>query len=80
MSWGDIAFDADLAANMLRDLVSAPALYAGDIELGKSAGAHAVMIAAENRTGYAGASCSGFGSTVPNASTGVAQPSTRRGR
>jgi hypothetical protein len=51
MSWGDVAFDADLAANMLRDLVSAPALYAGDIELGKSAGAHAVMIAAENRTG-----------------------------
>ena len=42
--------------------------------------AHAAMIAAENFTGYAGASCSGFGSVVPNASAGVAQLSTRRGR
>ena len=41
---------------------------------------HAAMIAAENFTGYAGASCSGFGSVVPNASAGVAQLSTRRGR
>jgi hypothetical protein len=38
------------------------------------------MIAAENRTGYAGASSIGFGSVVPNASAGVAQLSTRRGR
>ena len=38
------------------------------------------MIAAENRTGYAGASSIGFGSVAPNASAGVAQPSTRRGR
>jgi hypothetical protein len=50
MPWGDVAFDADLAANMLGDLVGAPTLYAGDVELGKSAGGHAVMIAAENRT------------------------------
>jgi hypothetical protein len=30
-----------------------------------------VMVAAENFTGYAGASCSGFGSVVPNASAGL---------
>jgi hypothetical protein len=47
---GNVAFDADLAANMLGDLVGTPTLYAGDVELGKSAGGHAVMIAAENRT------------------------------
>ena len=41
MSWGDVAFDADLVANVLWDLVGAPALYAGDVELGKSAGGHA---------------------------------------
>ena len=51
MSWGDVAFDANLVANVLRNLVSAPALYAGDVELGKSASAMLVMIAAENRTG-----------------------------
>ena len=54
MPWGDVAFDTDLAASVLWDLVGAPALYAGDVEFGKSAGGHAVMIAAENRTGYAG--------------------------
>ena len=80
MPWGDIAFDADLAADVLGNLVGAPTLDAGDVKLRKSAGGHAVMIAAENRTGYAGASSIGFGSTVPNASAGVAQPSTRRGR
>ena len=37
MSWGDVAFDADLVANVLGDLAGAPALYAGDVELGKSA-------------------------------------------
>jgi hypothetical protein len=79
MSWGEVAFDADLATSVLWHLVGAPALDAGDVELGESAG-HAVMIAAENFTGYAGASCSGFGSVVPNASAGVAQLSTRRGR
>ena len=47
---GNVAFDADLAANMLGDLVGTPTLYAGDVELGKSAGGHAVMIVAENRT------------------------------
>jgi hypothetical protein len=53
MPWGNVAFDADLAAYSLGDLGGAPALHAGDVELGKSAGGHAVMIAAENRTGYA---------------------------
>ena len=48
MSWGEGAFDADLAATVLRDLVDAPALYAGDVELGKSVGGHAVMIAGHN--------------------------------
>jgi hypothetical protein len=48
MSWGEVAFDADLAATVLRDLVDAPALYAGDVELGKSVGGHAVMIAGHN--------------------------------
>ena len=52
---------------------------ARDVELGESAG-HGAMIAAENFTGYASASCSGFGSVVPNASARVAQLSTRRGR
>ena len=51
MSWGDVAFDADLVANVLGDLAGAPALHAGDVELGKSASGHQVMIAAENRTG-----------------------------
>ena len=46
MSWGDIAFEADLATSVFGDLVGAPALYAGDVELGKSAGGHGVMIAA----------------------------------
>ena len=54
MSWGEVAFDADLATSVLWDLVGAPALYAGDVEFGKSAGGHAVMLAAQNRTGYAG--------------------------
>ena len=49
MSWGDVAFDADLVANVLGDLAGAPALHAGDVELGKSAGGHLAMIAAENR-------------------------------
>jgi hypothetical protein len=35
------------------DLVGAPALYAGDVELGKSTSGHAVMMAAEIHTGYA---------------------------
>ena len=50
MSWGDIAFEADLATSVFGDLVGAPALYAGDVELGKSASGHLAMIAAENRT------------------------------
>jgi hypothetical protein len=74
MSWGEVAFDANLATNVLWNLLGAPALYAGDVELGKSAGGHAAMIAAQNRTGYAGASCIGLGSLAPNNSAGVAQP------
>ena len=50
MSWGDVAFDADLAASVLGDLVGAPAVHAGDVELGKSTGGHAAMIAAVIRT------------------------------
>jgi hypothetical protein len=34
MSWGEITFDTDLAANVLGFLGGAPALYAGDVELG----------------------------------------------
>ena len=45
MPWGDVAFDADLAAKALGDLVGAPALDAGDVELRRSTGAHVVMIA-----------------------------------
>ena len=47
MSWGDIAFEADLATSVFGDLVGAPALYAGDVELGKSTSDHQVMIAAQ---------------------------------
>ena len=50
MSWGDVAFDADLVANVVGDLTGAPAVHAGDVELGKSTGGHLVMIAAANRT------------------------------
>ena len=48
--WGDVTFDADLVANVFRDLDRAPALHAGNVELGKSASGHLAMIAAENRT------------------------------
>ncbi len=51
MPWGDVAFEADLAASVLGDLVGTPALYTGDVELVKSAGGRAVMITAENRVG-----------------------------
>ena len=47
MSWGDVAFDADLVANVLGNLARAPALHAGDGEFGKSANGHRVKIAAE---------------------------------
>jgi hypothetical protein len=50
MSWGDVAFDTDLTTHVLGDLVGAPALDAGDVELGRSTGAHVVMIAAPKRT------------------------------
>ena len=48
MPWGDVAFDTDLAAKVLGDLVGAPALDAGDVDVGKSSGAHRVMIAGQN--------------------------------
>ncbi len=51
MPWCDVAFDADLVANVLGDLAGAPTLHAGDVELGKSASSHRAMTAAENRTG-----------------------------
>jgi hypothetical protein len=51
MPWRDVAFDADLVANMLGNLDRAPAVHAGDVELGKSASGHRAMIAAKNRPG-----------------------------
>jgi hypothetical protein len=46
MSWSDVAFDANFVANVLGNLAGAPALHAGDVELGKSA-SRLVMIAAQ---------------------------------
>jgi hypothetical protein len=46
MPWCDVAFDANLIANVLGNLARAPALHAGDVELGKSTG-HRVMIAVD---------------------------------
>ena len=40
MSWRDVAFDADLVANVLGNLARAPTLHAGDVDLGKSANGH----------------------------------------
>jgi hypothetical protein len=51
-----IAFDADLAADVLGNLVGAPTLDAGDAKLRKPAVGHVAMIAAQSRIGYAGAS------------------------
>jgi hypothetical protein len=48
MSWGDVAFDTDLAAKVLWDLAGTPALDAGDVDVGKPCGAHRVMIAGQN--------------------------------
>ena len=50
MSWSDVAFDANFVANVLGNLAGAPALHAGDVELGKSASGHLAMITAENRS------------------------------
>jgi hypothetical protein len=36
MSWGDVAFDTDRGAKVLWDLVGAPALDAGDVDVGKA--------------------------------------------
>jgi hypothetical protein len=57
MPWGDVAFDADLAAEGLGYLVRAPPLDAGDVKPRKPAVGHVAMIAARNRIGYADASC-----------------------
>ena len=46
--WGDVAFDTDFAAKVLWDLAGAPALDASDVDVGKSCGAHRVMIAVGN--------------------------------
>jgi hypothetical protein len=51
MSWGYVTFDPNFSASVLGDLAGAPTLHAGDVELGKSASSHLVMIAAENRSG-----------------------------
>ena len=51
MSWGYVTFDANFSASVLGYLAGAPTLHAGDVELGKSASSHLVMIAAQNRTG-----------------------------
>ena len=40
MSWGDVAFDTDLAAKVLWDLVGAPALDGSDVDVRKSCDAH----------------------------------------
>jgi len=47
MSWGDVTFDADLVAKVFRDLDRAPALHAGNVELGKSNSDHQIMIAVQ---------------------------------
>jgi hypothetical protein len=77
--WGDVAFDADLAADVLGNLAGAPALDTGDVKLRKPALGHVAMLAAHSRIGYADAS-SAVCWTLSNAAAGVLQPSTRRGR
>ncbi len=71
MSWGEVAFDPNLATSVLWNLLGAPALHPGDVELGKYGGGHTAMIAAQTAPGHAGASGSGLGSVAPNASAGV---------
>jgi hypothetical protein len=69
MPWGDVAFDADLAADVLGNLVGAPTLNAGNVKLRKPAVGHVAMIAAHSRTGYAGAG-NAVCWTISNASAG----------
>ena len=49
MPCGDVAFDVDLAAEVLGNLVCAPTLDAGDVKLRKAAVGHMAMIAAQGR-------------------------------
>jgi hypothetical protein len=79
MPWGDIAFDVELAANVVGNLAGAPTLDTGDVKLRKPALGHVAMIAAHHRGGYADASRAVCW-TLSNASAAVIQPSTRRGR
>jgi hypothetical protein len=48
---GVVAVVFQVFASVLGDLAGAPTLHAGDVELGKSASSHLVMIAALNRVG-----------------------------
>ena len=79
MPCGDVAFDPDLAADVLGNLIGAPTLDASDVKLRKPALGHVAMIAAWSGSGYASAS-GAVSWTLSNASAGVIQPSTRRGR
>jgi hypothetical protein len=40
MPWGNVAFDADLAAQVVGDLAGAAALHARDVERGKAGAGH----------------------------------------
>jgi hypothetical protein len=79
MAWGEVAFDTDLTAHVLGDLVGAPASDAGDVELGRSTGAHVVMIAARNATLRRPERHQVWLGGSERASAGVVQSSTRRG-
>ena len=46
MYYGDVAFDADLTADVLGNLTGAPALDKGDVKLRKPAVGHVAMVAA----------------------------------
>lgn len=79
MPCGDVAFDADLTADVLGNLTGAPTLDAGDVKLRKPAVGHMAMIAARTRIGYAGAS-SAVCWSLSNASAGPNQLKNLRGR
>jgi hypothetical protein len=56
MLWGDVAFDADLAADVLGKLAGAPALDTSNVKLRKPDAGHVAMLAARSRIGEADAS------------------------